>query len=533
MTPFITILITMTILPGYMSTIITTDQFLYLTSNKNIHNIQISINKLTKVTKDLDKVNTTASNICKLSLKGAQYTAQNEYDLLYSQAVPVHKDPKLFNRFRRGLRPLGNLVSFLTDLPSPNQWDQYQDLVKHLKKIQTYESYEINEIEHSIIEEKNFIKEFHESITDLTKKQNHLSNEIKNNLLVNALCIYGQSLVQIVNRELNSCNFILQDAKYNLPNKHMFPPKKIEKELINYSSKNYPESPILQILSDSNVVYTINSAVTAYHEPYIKSILSIPIISETQTQQLINYNFTPKNQSRLEPFEKFLKKKIDIIICNSNLRKITLLASADLNKCQHPSSEHFYVCRGREVTMRNIKPYNCSTNELPKVIVIQLKQNEFLIEGTAGQTHLICKNQIKEVQISRFTKVKVPNECTLENIYFNIEKSKTPEVRRISNRLEILEMNEIDTDQFIQKKQNTNATKKDFDNKYNDLTKTITEMNKSHNKTKHEMDYINYNQHAHNIVTYTSVGLAGITMIVLIILLIINFSKKHTYVNNN
>merc|ERR1712141_719480 len=214
-------------------------------------------------------------------------------------------------------------------------------------------------------------------------------------------------------------------------------------------------------------------------------------------------------------------------------RKITLLASADLNKCQHPSSEHFYVCRGREVTMRNLKPYNCSSNELPKVIVIQLKQNEFLIEKTAGQTHLICKNQIKEVQISRFTKVKVPNECTLENIYFNIEKSKTPEVRRISNRLEILEMNEIDTDQFIQKKQNTNATKKDFDNKYNDLTKTITEMNKSHNKTKHEMDYINYNQHTHNIVTYTSVGLAGITMIVLIILLIINFSKKHTYANNN
>ena len=109
----------MTLIPGFMTTIITTDQFLYITSNKNIHNIQKNINKLSKVCSDLVKINNTASNICKFSLEGALNTAQNEYDLLYSQHVPLHREPKFWKglksiREKRGLRPLGNLVSFLT-----------------------------------------------------------------------------------------------------------------------------------------------------------------------------------------------------------------------------------------------------------------------------------------------------------------------------------------------------------------------------------------------------------------------------------
>ena len=131
------------------------EEELIIHSQKDLNNFYTNMESLNELTKHIDKsVNyfnskikeTVLDNTIEASfsswLKSEAEQCSSEIKIKIEKALNISLNSlpedihlhKARKRIKRGFKPLGNLISFLTDLPSPHSWERYEYLVDNLKQ---------------------------------------------------------------------------------------------------------------------------------------------------------------------------------------------------------------------------------------------------------------------------------------------------------------------------------------------------------------------------------------------------------------
>ena len=70
--------------------------------------------------------------------------------------------------------------------------------------------------------------------------------------------------------------------------------------------------------------------------------------------------------------------------------------------------------------------------------------NTFLIEANASTTYLKCNHNISRINITKFTEIKVPQQCSLVNEFFNVEPYPNLKSFTITTKLMTIKFKEHD-----------------------------------------------------------------------------------------
>ena len=420
-----------------LASFVVTDSFVDVHSDKNLSNLRNEFISLNSTITHLESFNDSYSNQCSSIL-------ENEYNNLKIDLSNVNIISADDHRVARGIRQLGTIVSWLTDVPSPDEWDRQKLLISNLEKAVNSESNEMLKIE-NIMKNESFLISKINSIT--RKNQNNeikMSEEIAQNRKTEIICMFGQSLTRNMRSNINNLIQISNDARFNLPNRSMFPPKIVLERTKTFLGTYPDKKPFFESESDMNVLYGMNSAVTTFKFPKVHSVLSVPLVEHDFEKPKIQVTIRTHDNPRFLPFQKLTNTVIDKLLCSSDLRFSTLFSSDNFRKCQHSFTNDLHICERRKISLINQTPNLCLNHDIPKVIVVQKGKDSFLIEGNAGSTHLKCMHNVTSRNISKLTEIRVPPECSLENEYFIIHKYPNLKAFEITTKMMTFKAKEYD-----------------------------------------------------------------------------------------
>ena len=306
--------------------ILATDRFINIVARKSTVNIFSNIYLLEVYAAKLGKSHISFSDTCQSKLQKIANDSITELKIFgFSRKVMPVKN----TRDKRGIRPLGTLLSWLTDTPSPDSWDREIELTQKLKSIITDEGAEILSIEHVLEREDKYLQALKSKMAILLNAEQtnsilvtNFSSELNAYNNAESVCIFGESIAHTILREMNIVKSIFTDSRQNLPNVYLFPPYNLKKLL--------EQKSIFTKGSDHLEYYHMNSAITTIHKYEIISIFSIPIIDASQTNSFTVHNFIKNNQARISPLEQIAQKTIDTMVCLKNTRQSILLSSLSL-----------------------------------------------------------------------------------------------------------------------------------------------------------------------------------------------------------
>ena len=238
--------------------------------------------------------------------------------------------------------------------------------------------------------------------------------------------------------------------------------------------------------------------------------------------------------------ENLVKLRIDKVLCSEKLGGIRFLPTETLNTCQKHIFMNLYVCTGREILMKFENPIDChSLDKLPKSLVIEKNENEFIIDSKEPILNIYCNGKINKAIKPKNAPMKVtlPKHCKLEskllkisNISDNIGKINNitiqePDIRIIRLKPNFWKPYEND----IQKGINDEV----FDEGENlikhldDYDEIIDNDQKIAKQSEKELDDINGNSFSILEITGLVIALVAISMVMLLLIKVCSIKPVH------
>ena len=335
---------------------------------------------------------------------------------IVDNSLPREEEQKKY-RFRRGFKPLGELVSFLTDMPSPSAWEDEQTLVIDLKNMIRGSLNETHMLEHTVNDEAKALDEVINEVSKLVHIQFKTSTEISNfqfylnsNHKVDLICFLGEKVADRLVEEAKIIEQIKKASRTNSPSEFLFPIKEIflKTKLLN-SKRN---TPFFNNEHDIELLYSMSSAVTTIESKIIYSVINLPLVDYSQKYDFIQPTLSVADVEVINKISNLALAPIDTFLCAKTQHNIKLLSSRNLQRCQHTPNMQTYICKGRMINHIN---HNFGCNELPSSIALELNPNKLVLKTEKGMNIKIsCPNLNKNVQItSVYSILNLKSNCKI------------------------------------------------------------------------------------------------------------------------
>ena len=325
-------------------------------------------------------------------------------------------------RFRRGLPFIGEILSEISDLPSPSAWLNELQLRKDLSEAVKGNIGSLNHIRHEIVAEHGVLEKLVPIVNDLMSNESDINGYFDINLdlfrdftYITRVCMQGTAYANRLLNESRIISSIHKNALLNRPDEALFPYSKISEHIQNFHMTSTNLDPISHKASD---ILLSTTAITGFEKSsqMLHSILSVPICDFTnEFHFLLHPTLTTDDMYILRNLEHFALKKLDYFGCSRT--SIMIFSSKDLHACKkialQPQKPPKYICYKREVSMPSAGD-PCANFNLQGPIALELTPSLILIKTNLTSVKIICPNSTHDVKIEAlYSKIKVPTKCKL------------------------------------------------------------------------------------------------------------------------
>lgn len=335
--------------------------------------------------------------------------------------IHKHKD----TRKKRGFQPLGELVAYLTDMPSPSSWEKYSSLVDNLRDVVLGNMNHSNTISKTIDDITDTTKQLTTDFEDLTKKTWKLEGDLDSFKYymqalhkLSTVCTEGNILAQQLIEEALEIDNIRTKARLNLPSEIMFPLG----ELYGMTRKleNKHAFPLFSNEYELEEIYAMSSSITTIDKNVIHAVLSIPLVNFNKRFKFIDIDLKEEETEVIQNLAKLARFPIDHILCGQS-DQLKVLSTSKLNRCLKTQNSKVYFCNERKLTNFVHQSNRCST--LPETVLVELSTHKLLMKTTMKSMNIICNGVNKQVPINKmYNIVKLNPNCRIESKDFTIEE---------------------------------------------------------------------------------------------------------------
>lgn len=343
---------------------------------------------------------------------------------MVDNSLPMEDQKKY--RTKRGFKPLGELVSFLTDMPSPSAWEDEQTLINDLKNVIRGNLNETHMLEHTVNDEAETINQVINEVSNLVHIQFKTSTEISNFQFylnsqhkVDQICYTGEKVADRLVEEARIIEQIRDKSRTNTPSEFLFPIKQVFLKTKFLNTKE--NTPFFNSEHDIELLYSMSSAVTTIESKIIYSVLNLPLVDYSQKYDFIQPTLSTAEVDVINKISNLALAPIDTFLCAKSQHNIKLLSSRNLQRCQHTPNMQTYICKGRMISHGN---HNFGCKELPSSIALELTPNKLVIKTEKGMNiRISCPNLNKNVQItSVFSILNIKSDCKIISKEFYINQ---------------------------------------------------------------------------------------------------------------
>ena len=413
------------------------NEHLILYSKKNIAAFGVNMLHLETATKTIKKARETFNKEEKISHPHSskrtfsKWLAKQAHSCVEQITVTKNKAQHLVNktlplkgkhiRKKRGIKPIGTLISYLTDLPSPDAWEDSETLITHLNDVVNGQTREQQLLEHTVSDQTHLINKITKEMKNLLKVEYEIKESIlkdhayylNNHERLNCICSEANLLANAMLEDALIVEDIRKSSRANNPSEHLFPPNLIYQRIKELNQKE--TSPIFSELHEIESIYEMRNCLTTFQDDFIYSVISIPLVDYTYRYDFISHPILKTSDLiRMDQVQKHTIKNLDTILCLKANNNLKILSSSDLRKCTKTPDKKVYICSGRAIKHTEQKT---QCRELPHSIVIELSPNLLLIRISHDTTiNIECSNEniSKTMKLkSTFTMLKLKTTCSL------------------------------------------------------------------------------------------------------------------------
>ena len=333
---------------------------------------------------------------------------------IVSNTFPI---TKLNSRTTRGIKPLGELVSWVTGVPSPSQWESQNELIDKLKQAIEGNLEEEHLLEKTVSDISKTVIEISKEVDSiinitwkgLNKNQNYIKFYLQCNHKMGLACRKGHLLADTVLQEALDIEDIRVKSRDNKPSEIMFPLKEIFART-KFLRKTH-HIPIFSTHHQIESVYSMSIGLTTISENIVHSIIALPLVDYTYMYDYIDPTLSSEELEVISKLSKLARTDLDLILCAKSHSNIKLLSSSRLNMCQKTPDNRRFICKGRRITHIN---HSFSCNTLPESIAVELSPTKILIKSSKTRMQISCKNLTREINSNTtYSIIKLRPECRL------------------------------------------------------------------------------------------------------------------------
>jgi hypothetical protein len=330
-------------------------------------------------------------------------------------------------RTKRGFKPLGSLVAFLTDLPSPQSWEKYSTLVDNLREVVLGNTNQTQTISRTISDITDTTKKLSEDYEEITKKTWKLEGELDSFKFylqakhkLNIVCKEGNLIADNVIEEAEKIDEIRKKARLNLPSELLFPLGEIYERTINLSHSH--AFPLFRNEDEIEQIYAMSSSITTIDKNVIHAIVSIPLVNFNNRFEFIDIDITEEEIEIIHNLSKLSRQPIDHILCG-RLDQVKVLSTSKLNRCLRTQNAKIFFCNERRIT--NFKHATNKCSKLPETIIVELSSHKVLLKTPRKNMNMniICNGVNDQVTLNKtYNIIKINPNCKASTEDFRIEK---------------------------------------------------------------------------------------------------------------
>ena len=338
----------------------------------------------------------------------------------------IHKhEDKGEKRFKRGFKPLGAFVAYLTDLPSPQSWEKYSSLVDNLREVVLGNMNQTQTISKTIEDITDTTKKLSQDYEEITKKTWTLEGDLnafkfylQATHKIRIVCKEGNIVADNVIEEAENINKIRQKARNNLPSELMFPLGEIYSRTRNLSHSH--AFPLFRNEEEIEQIYAMSSSITTIDKNVIHAVVSIPLVNFNNKFEFTDIDISEEEIEIIHNLSKLSRQPIDHILC-SRLDQLKVLSTSKLNRCLRTQNAKIFFCNERQIT--NFKHASNRCSRLPESIIVELSSHKILLKTSMKTMKISCNGVDKIENLNKtYNIIKLNPNCKVTTEDFQIEE---------------------------------------------------------------------------------------------------------------
>ena len=378
------------------------EQELILHSRKDINNFYINLHAITSLTKkiedsiaffkkkytksfDKDPIMTNLyawlkneAKVCSKLIKLKRDKALKLARDSLPDEIHVHLDKT--KRNKRAFKPLGELISFISGVPSPTSWEKFSSLVNNLREVvlgNVNATHTISSSIKDITEQTLKLTKEYEGLTKITWKldgeHSKLMFFIQGAHKLKLICSEGNLLVENL---LEEAEFMEDIRNKNLPSDKLFPLKLIHEKIRLLEREKNNVYPLFRDKASIEQLYAMSSSITTIDNNVIHSVVSIPLVNFNQRYTFIDPSLSETEVNVIEKMSKLARHQIDHIICGQH-HKMRVISTRKLQRCLKTKDSKIFFYSERSLVHLKHNSYRCS--KLPQTLLMELSEHKILL----------------------------------------------------------------------------------------------------------------------------------------------------------
>ena len=346
---------------------------------------------------------------------------------------------------KRAIEFLGNVISYITGVPSPSEWRLNQENIRHLKNAMIKLTKLDNEIGKRISTNSHHLSVINQKLNSLTLSLNYTTNKInlmeqdmRANLIFEALETGTLSTLECLESFLSGIENVIFKGHFNLASVEGISHEFIRDAIVDIQSSFKTLSPIFG-MDSINSYYESPLATVSLHDSEVWTSVKIP---------LVNFNNLYKRLLDTSPYAIELNQLNSLGARNplwyTNKMERNIFLSKDLQeKCLFVRNT--YICQGRSVIInsRFIKGENeienfWSETDNHGYIAYSNKENI--------SAQLLCGNQKHDIEIGTRGLLFLQDSCSLksEKVLIGEVKNRIYESTKWSRKYHVIDYSVAD-----------------------------------------------------------------------------------------
>lgn len=358
------------------------------------------------------------------------------------------KNPTL-SKNRRAIEFLGNLISYVTGVPSPSEWRLNQININHLKQAMIDLNTKGDIEGRMITTNEHHIDKLHKSLDILCKqlnltlgKVNSMENGIRSNLIFNTLKEGSLELLEGVEETVRSVEKIMEKGRLHLATLEGLSDTFTHMALLDIQARNRVLSPIYSSFEVTKY-YNLPTATITIHDRQIWTSLKIPLVNFSKYYNQIRIG----TQYHDEIVSLARIGAIDPLWFTDNHDIHTIVSRKAVDSCLNLYK--LTLCEGRNVFLRT--KFDGQSNYLTNFWTETNTKNYFAYINANNITVQIgCSREHSSTTLGTRGVIYISTDCELKSESVHIPKLIRPSVGR--SHTENIHYHNIDID--IEQEQN-------------------------------------------------------------------------------